>query len=290
MGKNNISFLTPTTKLSTQKIVLERKYSQHLILEDDSTLSYASDAGYKDTQQDSMAIYQKGQYLLLLVADGMGGLEHGEIASYNIAKTIHTWFSITSTQELKILSTSCLKEEILKLICSSTMPYKSGTTLNMSIISPEKTLIVNIGDSRTYTMKDGEIKLITKDDSKAFEIFNPQTKEERDKLRFYNHNHILNNAILSRRIPKITVIKINNEEYDTICHVTDGVTDILSESELEELCQSPNPALTLVGNSIYRPEIEGNYHMEDECYRQYLHPGKDNSTAIVYTKKRTKNN
>lgn len=230
--------------------------------------------------------------MLLLVADGMGGLSFGEEASYMTAKTIQNWFKITSTHKLNVMSSTTLINEIYDLIyiILSTIPYNSGTTLNMSLITKEKTLIVNIGDSRTYTIKNDKITLITKDDSKAFEKFKPKTPEERDKIRFYNNNHLITNAISRKKIPRVRVITINNDDYDIICHMTDGVSDILSESTIEELSQSPNGAISLVGSSIHSPRVKGEYHLKSKQYNEYIEPGKDNATAIVYTKKYTKNN
>lgn len=291
MSIHNLSFITPSSILS-RKLELDKKYSRYLILEDESSLSFASDIGNREKQQDSIAVCQKDNVTLLLVADGMGGLSFGEEASYITAKTIKQWFQITNTQYLNTMTEETLKNEIYSLIhiILSTTSYNSGTTLNMSLITNKKTLIVNIGDSRTYTLKDGKISLITKDDSQVFEILKPETTEQRDKLRFHNQNHLITNAISRKKFPRVRVTTLKNEDYDIICHMTDGVSDILSESTIEELCQSPNGALTLVGSSIYGSRIRGEYHLTDDQYVEYIQPGKDNATAIVYTKKYTKNN
>ena len=291
MSINNLSFITPSSILG-RKLELDKKYSKYLILKDESCLSFASDIGNREKQQDSIAVCQKDNVTLLLVADGMGGLSFGEEASYITAKTIKQWFQITNTQYLNTMTEETLKNEIYSLIhiILSTTSYNSGTTLNMSLITNKKTLIVNIGDSRTYTLKDGKISLITKDDSQVFEILKPETTEQRDKLRFHNQNHLITNAISRKKFPRVRVTTLKNEDYDIICHMTDGISDILSESTIEELCQSPNGALTLVGSSIYGSRIRGEYHLTDDQYTEYIQPGKDNATAIVYTKKYTKNN
>lgn len=291
MSIYNLSFLTPSNVFD-RELILDKKYSQYLTLPDESILSFASDSGFREIQQDSIAVCQKDNVTLLLVADGMGGLSFGETVSYITAETIQNWFKKTSTHELNIMSEDTLEKEMYTLIyiILSTIPYNSGTTLNMSLITENKTLIVNIGDSRTYTIKSGKISLITKDDTQAFEKFKPKTSEERDKIRFYNNNHLITNAISRKKFPRVRVMTINNEDYDIICHMTDGISDILSESTIAELCQSPNPALSLVGSSIYSPRIKGEYHLKDKQYNEYIEPGKDNATAIVYTKKYTKNN
>ena len=75
-------------------------------------------------------------------------------------------------------------------IISINIPINSGSTLNMSIIGPNETLIANVGDSRTYIIKDGKLSLVTKDDSVVFKKYNPQTTEKREKLRFHKKNNI----------------------------------------------------------------------------------------------------
>jgi len=292
MLQNSLSFLTPLANISNKQLVLEKKYSQFLTLKDGETITLASDIGIKDNQEDSLAIAQKEDIKLLLVADGMGGMSSGEVASYNVAKSILEWFESESIAKIKSLNKTNLNNELVRIILFALMsiPHNSGTTLNMSIILPKNTLIVNVGDSRTYTIKDGKITLQTKDDSLAFAISNPQTSQDRDKLRFYRQNHIITEAITPISFPKLTISSVQNDEYDIICHITDGVSDILSESEIEECCQSPHPANTLVGKSIYQKDIHGTYHQEDDTYCEFIHPGKDNATAIVYTKKRMKNN
>lgn len=289
MKVTKLSFITPTKTL-TDKIVLEKKYAITYNIPTGTSISLASDIGNTNKQQDSVAIIQNNEYLLLLVSDGMGGIENGEIASYNTAKIIKKWFESEDEETLKILNEQNLEAVLnaLMYLISTNIPINSGATLNMSIICPEITLIVNIGDSRTYTIKDGKINIRTKDESVAFERFNPTTREERDNLRFLKSNNIITNAIAKDIFPTITISSIKNEDYDIICHVTDGVTDFLSESIIESFCQLENPAVHLVSHATSSIPI---YRRSDTPqFNEYLYPGQDNATAIVYTKKRIKNN
>lgn len=292
MLKNSLKFLTPLSNVSNKNLILDKKYSQYLMLEEGSTITLSSDVGYRDNQEDSMAVAKKDDIILLLVADGMGGMQSGEIASYNLAKYILEWFESTDKETVQTINKTQLKNILLKTILFSSMemPEKSGTTLNMSLILPDKTFIINVGDSRTYTLKDGEITLQTRDDSYAFEYLQPNSREERDKIRFYKQNNIITRAITPPSFPKLTINTIQNDEYDAICHITDGVSDILSESEIEEFIQTPHPANNLVSNSVYQKTIYGTYYKTDDSFAKAIHPGKDNATAIVYTKKRIKNN
>ena len=48
---------------------------------------------------------------------------------------------------------------------------KTGTTLCLSIITNNKTLILNTGDSRCYIYKENDLIQITQDDSEVYRLF-----------------------------------------------------------------------------------------------------------------------
>jgi len=288
MKINKLSFITPIKEIYETDIVLEKSYSQEFHLSNGTEISFCSDQGNRKNQEDCLAITEKNGYLLLLVADGMGGMSYGELASYTTAQTIKNWLDTEDKNSLKILNASNLEDVLNALIylISINIPSYCGSTLNMSIIGPKETLIANVGDSRTYIIKDGKISLLTKDDSVVFREYNPKTTEERDKLRFHRKNNVITNSINKNTFPKIKIITINNNDYDILCHLTDGVSDFLSESLIQTYIQSDNPAVMLVNNSTKGTNIHSDYI--DSEFRNIIHPGEDNATAIVYTKKKTR--
>lgn len=288
MNIDKLSFITPAKELADKKIVLEKSYSQQYILSNGNLLSISSDKGNRLNQEDCITITEKNGYLLLLVADGMGGMENGEVASYTTAKIIKKWLDSEDKESLKLLNAKNLEDVLTALmyLISTNIPSYSGSTLNMSVIGPKETLIANVGDSRTYTIKDGKITLRTKDDSIVFNKYNPQTEEERDKLRFHKKNNIITNSITRNAFPIIRINTIKNEDYDILCHLTDGVTDFLSESSIALYSQSINPAITLVNNATQGIPILSDF--EETDYKKQIFPGEDNATAIIYSKKKTR--
>lgn len=287
--KNKISYITPKTEFLSKKIILDESYSQEFQLSDGNYIEVASDIGKRKNQQDSLTIAENSGYVLLLVADGVGGFENGELASYTTANIINKWFMSEYKDTLKILSSKTLEDVLNALIylISSNIPSHSGSTINMSIIGPNDTLIVNIGDSRTYSIKNGNITIRSKDDSLVFKNLNPQTREERDRLRFHKRNNIITNSISKNTYPNIKVSTINNDEYDILIHLTDGVSDYLDEQRICTYANQDNPAKKLVYNTVNGRIIYNNNYSEE--YRELIYPGEDNSTAIVYSKKLTKN-
>lgn len=290
MEINNLSFITPIEKITNNTIVLKKTYTQKYQLLNGSELFISSHIGNRTVQQDCVAMSTNGDYLLLIVSDGIGGMKKGEMASYKTAEIIQKWFDSEDEEILKSLNKKNFEDVLnaLMYLISTTIPNLSGATLNMSIICPDKTLIANIGDSRTYTKKDGKLTLRTEDDSLVFKKLHHQSEKERNKLRFHKQNHILTNSITTNIIPTINVTSINNEDYEVLCHVTDGVTDFLSEYLIKKYVDRLNPANLLVAKATKGFPIYN--HTKREWLRKIIFPGQDNATAIVYTKKRTKNN
>jgi protein phosphatase len=127
---------------------------------------------------------------ILVVADGMGGYEKGEIASDVAAKTfveeaLHHIFH-ASKDKTKINYTEILEKsvaaanrEVLKI--SSDKSTRVGSTLVGAIILDNKVFVVNVGDSRAYLVQPKKPLLqITKDHSVVQEMIdgNMITKEQ----------------------------------------------------------------------------------------------------------------
>ena len=153
----------------------------------------------RDNNEDaSIAIYHpKSKNLkLLIVADGMGGKEHGEFASNFVVEKLKKWFiehdtktlnDAKKTRDLLIKYIKRLNTEIIKK-CGNN---RSGTTLTMSIIGKRKSIIANVGDSRAYIYKDQELIQITEDDSDVW-YYHKFANIEKEDLRFFSNNNIIN--------------------------------------------------------------------------------------------------
>jgi len=287
MTINNLSFITPSTE-TAYKLNLKKEYSQSFKLNENEEIYLSSHPGLNNKdQQDTLGFVKNNEYLLLILADGIGGMDDGNKASYQTVKTIKELFEFEDPKYLKELDENLFEQVIYTLmyeIIKKIPPY-SGTTLNLSVITKEKTYIANVGNSRIYTLKDDFLLQETFDDSYAFRKFTPGTVELRDLLRFYKRNNELTDAIMHDHIPYIKTRTINNKDYQILCHLTDGITSILEHKEILNYLKDESPADKLVTNSIY-----GNNYINkrqiDHNFCEILERGTDNSTALVYKKRR----
>ncbi len=251
----------------------------------------------RNNNEDNMTILAKPgmlpntEYKLLAVADVMGGFNDGEIASSKTISSLEEWFASKSAIDISITSKIArdLEEEIRKINKEVMDSSKNqlGTTLTCAIVGPQKTIIANVGDSRCYALKDLELKQLTEDDSKAYELYKMDRLTKED-IRYYKNNHIISQAIgVSNDInPRIQVI--DNSEYDTLLLLTDGVTDCLSDEKIKVIANTTktNEVLDkIIEEAVYTPQPISEDLTLPRSEIVYPTPGKDNATAVIYTKK-----
>ena len=177
---------------------------------------------------------------ILVVADGMGGHDFGEVAS-DIASKI---FLEETIQNILICSekneTINFSNILLNAVeaannkvweISKNKNNSIGTTLVGAIIVGNKIFIVNVGDSRAYLVAPLEsIVQITKDHSVVQEMIdaNVITKEQ---AKIHPRRNIITKALgLSNIIvPDIFETEINNE---TLLLCSDGLHGMVREEEI----------------------------------------------------------
>lgn len=139
--------------------------------------AWRTDIGLKKkTNQDSMLILEAetdhGQVLLAAVCDGMGGLAKGEVASAAAIRALSEWFK----QELPKLLRSGITENSFRQSLTSLLEQTNkrlgsygkhtgihlGTTVVALLIVADRYYIVNVGDSRAYSITNTMLQ-ITKD-------------------------------------------------------------------------------------------------------------------------------
>ena len=104
----------------------------------------------------------------LLVSDGMGGHESGEYASQFTLETLRAYLLDKSLEhhnpifELK-LKIESISANLNAKACERHQGKAMGCTLTGIVWMQGKTLLVNIGDSRTYRLRDGMLRQLTSD-------------------------------------------------------------------------------------------------------------------------------
>lgn len=209
----------------------------------------ASDVGAKRQNNQDSILFLSGQEAgrqigLAVVADGMGGLSDGEMASQMVVSAFEAWWYREMPNCLnqecfwKVISDSidrCIfqvNEQIYQFSVSK--GTKMGTTLTLAFLIDRQILIKNVGDSRGYYLKDNELLQFTKDDSYQ-QRFRDQGYSEEDLIR----NGIAQN-ILTKCIGGEGMIEADSQmiwlNHDILL-CTDGVYQYIAPDKLAYFLQ-----------------------------------------------------
>ena len=113
---------------------------------------------------------------LFIVCDGMGGHEHGEVASLTFATALADYFKANATSD-NVLADETLNKAIGHaydcLDAKDSGSYKKmGTTLTLLYIHRGGVTAAHIGDSRIYHLRPGEKMLyISRDHSLVYDLY-----------------------------------------------------------------------------------------------------------------------
>lgn len=119
--------------------------------------------GSRENQEDAYALVNATDVtkickegLLALVADGMGGLERGEIASHLGIQTItDDFYAMDRTEQLE----TQLRESVLHAadIVYGALQGQGGSTIIACILYDEQLYYAGLGDSFLYLLRDGKL-------------------------------------------------------------------------------------------------------------------------------------
>jgi serine/threonine protein phosphatase PrpC len=135
---------------------------------------------FKDVNQDNILVktkYHKDKVLgLFCVADGVGGLDYGEIASGLAVEYLDEWWNseldniLEKEEDMQFNIISQELSKLFKLANQDIINYgnsisiKAGTTLSVLFIYNDNYLVKHIGDSRIYLLSK-PFKKLTMDHS-----------------------------------------------------------------------------------------------------------------------------
>ncbi|WP_102264545.1 PP2C family protein-serine/threonine phosphatase [Mesobacillus jeotgali] len=137
-------------------------------------VAYHTDIGIKKkTNQDGLLLKTaktpEGEIGLFIICDGMGGLSHGELASATVIRGMSDWFDNdlpelleggTIEKEIPIKLEERVRELNQKILeYGGASNIKLGTTITALLILHKQYYILQIGDSRAYSINDKLIKL-----------------------------------------------------------------------------------------------------------------------------------
>lgn len=214
---------------------------------------------------DPALLAAKGR--IYAVADGMGGHSAGQIAAELALNVfIRSYYSDGKTDIESSLRNAVRDANSYVVDVARTVPGRSGmgATLTAVAIRDDDLFIAQVGDSRCYLLREGQLEQITEDHSWVAEQVRAgaMTLEDAEQSPFRN--------VITRSMggapevePDVTAVKLQRGDRYLLC--SDGLSGMVPASELAELVSRGSPSASAWG-LVDRANQSG---------------GKDNITAMV---------
>lgn len=177
---------------------------------------------------------------LFVVADGMGGHKAGDRASSSaVSVFLNSVKKSKDRNPVNIMRRALEKANavVYKEANSSEALQGMGTTIVAATIDDNTLYVANIGDSRLYLIRGHEIRQITRDHSLVEEMIRIGGIT-REQGRFHPDKNVITRAIGVRESVEADFFDETVEENDILLLCSDGLSNMLEDSEMEEIISS----------------------------------------------------
>ena len=218
----------------------------------------------------------------LLVADGMGGHNAGEVASSlaveavgafllkSASKEDFTWpFGINpnATFNANRLTTAVkvANRRVFRASEERAEYTGMGTTVVIALAEGNQVTFANVGDSRLYTMREGKLEQVSKDDSWVVML---SRESGLDPSAFHDHpmRNVLTNVVGARPEVDVSVGEFELADGQMILLCTDGVYNGVPDDQMA---------------AILRADTDLQKAADTLVHTAVAQDGRDNATVIL---------
>lgn len=204
----------------------------------------------REREHNEDAFLVMDEYLLAIVADGMGGHNAGDVASSMAIDRISTFFKHTESEDSTwpFHFDTNLSYEENRLIGGIQVANKSiyhqssqpsaqegmGTTVVSICFSSRDSMgyVGHVGDSRCYLVRAGRLSQVTRDHSLLNDYLDamPDMSEERKQAIPTN---VITRALGMQSTVQVDLSRVPVEKGDLFLLCSDGLSSIVSDADIE---------------------------------------------------------
>jgi len=201
---------------------------------------------------------------LVVLADGMGGYNAGEVASGMTTTVLSTEleaaFATRSPDDEEVDGLSYAHSAILSRVAQTnsaifnaaeSQPQYAGmgTTLVLALFHDNKVTVAHIGDSRLYRLRDGELAQLTKDHSLL------QEQIDAGMITVEDARHSQNKNLVTRALGVDPEVETEIHDHDALpgdifLLCSDGLNDMVEDEETAMTLQVLGANLELAATQL----------------------------------------
>lgn len=236
----------------------------------------ATDVGLKRrNNEDSYSVLagtERNSFVVIL-ADGMGGHQKGELASSTAVKYVSEALSreikaSMSLADIKRVVADVVEKSNVKVYLQSLESRDSrgmGTTLTVGIINKEHLVVGHVGDCRAYVLRHDKLHQLTTDHT-LVQVLVDRGDLSAEAARSHRRKNVVTRALGSPQYVKADLVDFALQRGDRLLFCSDGLHDYVEERAFK---------------AVLKQE-----HSAKDCVRKLIRlanetAGMDNVTAIV---------
>ena len=177
--------------------------------------------------------------LLCVVCDGMGGAKSGNVAStlaldVFVQEVKRSWRPELDMEELDQMLSGAVKLANFTVF-EQAQQFEEfagmGTTMVALLISGKQATIVNVGDSRAYSITSSDVEQLTTDHS-LVQMMIQRGELTPERAKNYPGKNLITRAIGTESMVNCDIFhrRLNPEQCVLLC--TDGLSNLLDDQEL----------------------------------------------------------
>lgn len=186
-------------------------------------------------EDDGGIFYNHTEQKLLIICDGMGGHNSGDVASKFVTEKLSKRFMDENYIELDQAESwlrtniSDINRQLYDIAHLGDENHGMGTTIVCAIMYEHEVVIANIGDSRAYFIEERDMRQLTNDHTFVNHLVmaGELTKEE---AKVHPQRNMITKVVGSDRRIFPDIFKYDYGRYDYIVLSSDGLTDYVDEA------------------------------------------------------------
>jgi protein phosphatase len=236
----------------------------------DVQFGQASDFGkVRSNNEDAMGSFipasrqqARSHGYLFVVADGVGGMDLGEVASSTAVSVVANEFGKAQPGSMLINLLPRLIERANRAVhdCSLDPKHngqKMATTIVACALRYDQAVISHVGDSRCYLVRNGQARQITQDHT----LVNEQRRMgliSADEIATSDARHVLIRSVGPEMFVSADTTAVTLQPGDVLVLSTDGLHDEMREPEIASLVSQKKDAMQIAKELVARAvEIDG---------------------------------
>jgi protein phosphatase len=184
-----------------------------------------------------------------VLADGMGGLNAGEVASQEAVYRFLEALEEPLAARALARAVSDANTHVYELSRSDPELVNMGTTIvACGLAADGRWAVAHVGDSRAYLFRDGELQLLTMDHSIVQQMVEQGALSEEEAWASPNR-HIITRAVGLEAEVAVEAAEVERKCGDVLLLCSDGLSDLLRDELIAEVLRE-QPSLDTAADQL----------------------------------------